>query len=98
MKKNQIAAIFAAVILLCTILFSYTFLIENVHHDCTGDENCPICMELQMAMQTISNLKILPILPVILAVLCVFTQIDTSKKFSNCIKNTLISLKVELLI
>lgn len=97
MKREQkMAAVILAVMLLGTILFSYLFIMENAHHDCTGSD-CPICMEMEAAMQTISGIKMLPVLPLILAVLCVFTQTCTEAAESNRGRDTLITLKVELL-
>lgn len=94
-KKRRMTAILLVVLLFVTILFSYTYMIENAHHDCSGDE-CPICMEMEAAMQTISSLRAVPIVPVIVAILCVFTHICTVIYYSGCMKDTLISLKVEL--
>ncbi len=94
--KNGVAALAMAAIICVTILFSYIFIVENVHHNCSGDE-CSVCMEIEMAIQTISNLKVILFVPFVMALLCVFTQTCTMFKISNCTKDTLITLKVELL-
>lgn len=94
-KEQKAAAILLAVLLLGTVLFSCLFIVENVHHDCVG-ENCPICMEIETALHTISGIKMLPVLALILAVVCVFTRICTKASEFRRAKSTLITLKVEL--
>lgn len=95
-KRNKVIAVIIAVLLFATLLFSYIFVIEHVRHDCTGD-NCPICMEIEAALLTISSMKTLPLLPLFLAVFGVFTSICMVCLRSNHTKDTLITLKVELL-
>lgn len=94
--SNRILAYAMAIVLFISILFCYQYMIQNAHHNCIGEE-CPVCMELHMAAQTLSGLKLLPILPVVLAVLCVFTLAYTSNKEILRAQETLITLKVELL-
>ena len=95
-KSNKVIAIIITIYLFTTLLFSYLFIVENAHHVCTG-EDCPICMEIEVAIHTIYSFKALPILPLILAVLCVFTHICMVIIEYDCTKYTLITLKVELL-
>lgn len=94
-SKKRISAVIVIALLLVTLLFSYTYMIENEHHDCSG-EDCPICMEIEAAMQTISGMKAVLTVPFIVALFCVFTHICTVIYYSGCTKDTLISLKVEL--
>ena len=95
MRNNRILAIIITMFLLLTLIFSFLFIVENVHHTCTG-EDCPICMEIEAAINTISGFKALPVILFSMAVICVFTQICTEDNLSNCGKNTLITLKVKL--
>lgn len=95
-KKTRIMAVVVAVLLLLVILLSYGFIIENAHHNCTG-EDCPVCMQLERAEQTVSGLKLISISSFLMVVICVFTQLCAILFESFCVKNTLISLKVELL-
>lgn len=95
-RFTGITAIILVVVLLSGILFSYDFIIENAHHDCSG-ENCPICIEIDQAAQIISNIRFVPVLPFVVAVLCVFTRKGVSVKTLNDRINTLITLKVEAL-
>lgn len=95
-KRKRVFAGILAVIFICTLLFSFGFLSNNMHHDCTG-EHCEICLEIEMAEQLISGIKTLFTLSFEMAVLCVFAHIFTKTKEEICVKNTLVSLKVELL-
>ena len=96
MKRSRIIAFMAAVILLVTVFFSYEYIIQNAHHNCSGEE-CTVCMELAMAAQTISHLKVIPVLSFSMTVLCVFTLVYTGITQTLSIPKTLITLKVELL-
>ena len=96
MRKKKNLALAAAVMLLITFLFSYSFLIQNVHHDCIGEE-CSVCIEVAVVAQTLSSLRASPVLSFSVAVLCVFTLSVAVMQEQDCIKDTLITLKVELL-
>lgn len=95
-KKRRIFAAATAVLLLAVILFSYPVIAKNAHHDCTG-ENCPICMEIQSIMKTVSGFKMMHVKTFLLLVLCVFKHICTVILDLDCTRDTLITLKVELL-
>lgn len=97
MKKSKRAAAICLILLLFGFIMSaYFFIVENAHHDCVGEE-CQICMEIEAAVRTISNLKILPVLSMGLVILCAFAQICAEMLDSGCTKDTLVTLKVELL-
>lgn len=93
---NRFISMILLIALLVCLFFSYQYMIKNAKHDCSG-EDCPICMQLEAAIQFVSSIKILPVLSFILAVLCVFTQLYTIHDKSFCVRKTLVSLKVELL-
>lgn len=95
-KFTGITAIILVMVLLSGIFVSYDFIIENAHHDCSG-ENCPICIEIDQAVQIISNIRFVPVLPFVMAVLCVFTRKGVFVKTLNDRIDTLITLKVEAL-
>lgn len=96
MKKTKALSLVMAVIVFVTVLFCYQYMIQNAHHNCSG-EDCPVCMELAMVAHTLSELKLIPILPFTMAVLSVFTLMYTNAKAILCVQHTLITLKVELL-
>ena len=95
-QKKKIIAICMIAFLFFEILFSYDYMIEKAHHDCSG-RDCPVCMQIERAAQFISSMKFIPVLPCIVAVFFTFLRKNFIKKEGNCKKNTLITLKVELL-
>ena len=84
------------IFLLIGIFGSYCYIVDNAHHDCTGD-NCPVCAHIAEACQFISNIKSVIVMPFIMAVLCVFAYRKVSDSDGRIVCNTLISRKVELL-
>lgn len=94
--RNRYVSMILLIALFVCLFFSYQYMIKNAKHDCSG-EDCPICVQLEAAIQFVSSIKVLPVLPFILAVLCVFTPIYTIHGKSFCVRKTLVSLKVELL-
>ena len=96
MKKNRILAILIMMIFLLGIVFSYRFIIENAHHDCTG-ETCPICMEIEQAVQFVSHINAVHILLPFVSFLGVLALSCVTLKSQCCRNNTLIFLKVEML-
>lgn len=94
--NKKVIAILLAAFMLISILFSYHFIIENAHHDCTG-EKCSICLQLEEAAQFISSIKFVSILSFTMAVLCIFTKWVAHETKDICVNNTLVSLKVKLL-
>ena len=83
-------------ILFITVILSCGYMIWQAHHDCTG-EQCPICIEIEHAMQVLFNLKVMPHVTIYLITLCILMKFYVTIKESKYIKHTLISLKVELL-
>lgn len=95
-KVSKLIAIVALISFIAGMLFSYDYIIENAHHHCSG-EDCPICMEIEAAVQLVSSIRFIPILSFVMAVLCVFTRVIASVENHIGVKQTLITLKVELL-
>ncbi len=93
--KNRILTITVLIIFLTVSLFSYNFIIENIHHSCIGEE-CSICIQLEAVIKNILNFKFIVIMPFITVILCLFTQLYIIAGTSFSVKKTLISLKVEL--
>lgn len=94
--RNRIFSIICILVLLICLIFSYEYVVSNAEHDCSG-KDCSVCIQLETAVHFISSIKTIPVLSSILIALCVFTQAYAIPGKSICIKNTLISLKVELL-
>lgn len=95
-KVSKLIAVAVLIFLVAGLLFSYDYIIENAHHDCSR-EDCPICMEIEAAVQFVSSIRFIPVLSLVMAVLCVFTQVVASVVNHIGVKQTLITLKVELL-
>lgn len=94
MKKSL--AIMLSVILFVMVFFSYDFVIRNAHHDCSGEE-CPICIQMESAVQFVSGIKFIPMLSFIGIVLCVLLHRITSIQKIYGVTNTLVKMKVEFL-
>ena len=97
MKRNRFIAWILAVVMVVGIFFCMNFIIENTHHDCTG-EKCPICLELAQAVHFISNIRFIPVLFYFMAVLSVYTLSRVVVEVLILHNRTLISQKVELII
>ncbi len=93
---NKVIAIVLIAFLSAGILFSSGYIIENAHHDCSGAD-CSVCTQLREAVQFISSIRFIPVRSFIMAVLCAFALGIASVKNHIGVKNTLITLKVELL-
>lgn len=96
MKHNKVIAAILATILIVGLLCSTIFIIENAHHTCTGYA-CPICEEIAQVEQFLSSIKFMPIVLVAFTMLSVCTLTRAVFKVLYVQKNTLISLKVEML-
>ncbi len=48
MKLKKCTTILLALVFIATIILSLTFIAENFHHDCTGDD-CVICQMIETA-------------------------------------------------
>lgn len=94
MKKSL--TIMLSIILLVTVFFSYDFVIRNAHHDCSGEE-CQICIQMEAAVQFVSNIKFISILSFFGIALCVFTHTITPIQKIFGVTNTLVKMKVEFL-
>lgn len=96
-NRKIIIALIMSFLIVSTIIFSYSFFIKRAHHDCTG-EGCPICMEIGIAVQTLADLKLMvSIVPFVTAFLCVFMLYYIVYSIKISTRDTLITLKVELL-
>lgn len=50
--KKRVIALLTAVVLLAVLIFSLTFVVSHLDHDCTG-EDCPVCAEIGAALNVI---------------------------------------------
>lgn len=95
-KTTKIFAFILAVMLFTGIFCSVGFLAENAHHRCIG-EDCPICAQIGEAVHFLSSMKMVSVLSFFMAVLCVFARRGMRAGQHWQAKDTLVTLKVELL-
>lgn len=93
---KRILSIWLSIMLIMGILFSYDYLSENTHHDCLGKE-CHVCAGLVTASKIVSGMKALSALLFSAAVFGIHIRKFLFVERSKALKNTLITLKVELL-
>lgn len=96
-KAKNITKIIA-IILLVSMILRFCFVIIHLNHDCTHDDNCPICALIHKFKEDLggfdSNLT-----KVIIAILLLFPPVAfylNSRLFDKK-KETLVGLKVELI-
>ena len=94
-EKHRFAAVLMCVILTAVILLSSFYIVEEAHHDCTG-QNCPICHEIQLCIQMLNT----ACGAVVIAAVTLLTAFKTSLMRAcmglNDRRATLVSLKVKL--
>ena len=95
-RRNRIASIIMSVILVTMIVLSYRFVIDNLHHDCQG-EDCPICCEIEAALHMLSGIRMLPVVPLLVVALILCISICKSHWQIFFATSDLVSLKVEFL-
>ncbi len=97
MIKKRLTAIIILAVYCFVIGISFTFIIVNSEHKCSGVD-CPICLEIQRYETIIHNISGgLRKLAIIIFVLCLFAAeiILSYRRIQN--STTLVSLKIELL-
>ena len=95
-EKNKMIAWLILIMISMSLLLSCNFMIKNAHHKCLR-ENCPICIQLDKAMQMISNFGYTPIILFEIGIIYRWIKRDFKLELLFKKKKTLISLKVELL-
>ncbi|MFT3983592.1 MAG: hypothetical protein QM697_06775 [Lachnospiraceae bacterium] len=95
-RANKVIAIMLVVFLSAGILFSYDYIVEHTHHNCSGTD-CSVCIQIKEAVQFISGIRFAAVQTYMAAVLCIVVLGTASAKNHIDIKNTLVTLKVEML-
>ena len=94
-KCKKIFAGIICIVMLLTLMLSVTFLIEEFHHDCSG-EDCPVCATIQICENAVRlagssevtfTFALIP-LSVMLAVTVIYAPV--------IVPETLVSRKVRL--
>lgn len=95
LKKRRIVALFLAMIIAASMLFSFIYLAEHTNHECKGAE-CPIC---ETIVQCQNNLKTIGTAVVVISAIIVFVTECTNTKLlyrDSISYNSLITQKVRL--
>lgn len=95
-KCRNIFVMMLAILVLFVTFASYQIIVEEAHHECTG-ESCSVCMQLDEAVSYIKSIKYVPILSFLVAIRYIVTKWVSHKAHDICVSRTLISLKVEML-
>ena len=94
-KFRKIAAGVMGLMMLVTLLLSVTYIIEETHHDCCG-EDCPICATILQCANTVrligggEQIHAISLIPVALVI---YTAVIPLSVF---VPETLVSRKVRL--
>lgn len=94
-KAKKIISLFLAIFMIFIMIFSVGYIASHLHHDCTGDD-CPICFEMQICLNTIKIFSIAVIAAVILLGLQFKLQKNKILSQEKKINSSLFSLKVKL--
>ncbi len=95
-KHKRIIALTLAAILALSFAFSSLFIVLEANHDCTRDEDCEICQQIDICLHLFKDFSPDPntavySAPIIFSVVLLIGFIMMSKTH-----NTLINLKVKL--
>lgn len=96
-KEKNITKIIA-IILLVSMILRFCFVIIHLNHDCTHDDNCPICALIHKFKDDLNGFD--PnLVKVVIAILLIFPKVAIylTDKIRDKKKETLVGLKVELI-
>ena len=98
MKNKKIIAMIITIVLLLSIILHFCNCLIHLNHNCTHDDNCPICQIIHKYRKNLNGIDT-NLAKIVVANLLIFSLIVIY--LNNIIrdkkKNTLIGLKVELL-
>ncbi|WMI79815.1 hypothetical protein [Anaerotignum sp. MB30-C6] len=95
MKNKRLVAAFLALLLICTLFFSFFFVAAKSNHDCV-DKGCSICQEIQFCIQTIRSISTVVTATTTLVITAFFLVRFIVPIVQRMIIQTLVSLKVKL--
>lgn len=94
-KNRRTAAILLTILIIFSLFFSAFFIAAETEHDCTGD-NCPICHEIQVCLQTLNTIGTALGVTVTVFAVIRFLVIRIAAVFRRFVSRTLVSLKVKM--
>ncbi len=97
MRKNRFLAMLIAILFAASVFGASFFIAEELHHDCAGMGHCPICEQIEQCEALLATTFVAG--AIALAVYVPVLRISSVKAFKElfCRKETLITLKAELL-
>ncbi len=95
--SKKFLSILVAIAFLCAVMFSAIYISDNMHHHCTGQEDCPICMEIRIAEAFLATIKYAPVIIAVLFCIRLVAETFTGATHQADIQETLVTLKVLLL-
>lgn len=95
-KTNRVLAVIFAVLITLVVIFSVSFISDNAHHDCLG-ENCPICEQMQIAENIINKISTVMLVVVVGLFLCLLAHFCHRENRVFTVTKSPILLKVKLL-
>ncbi len=96
MKRTALASAALIIMLVLSILFSLFFIAAEAEHDCSGEDDCPICVFLALCEGYLREIKIGLIRVVTGFLIIGITVPHTIKKVIFHIADTPVSLKVQM--
>ena len=95
--SKKLLSILLAVAFLCAVMFSAIYISDNMHHRCTGQDDCPICMEIQLAEAFLTSVKYTPVIIAMLLCIRLMNVTQTFVMSHEDAQETLVTLKVLML-
>lgn len=95
--NRRMISYFIILFILLNIVFCSNYIMKYAHHNCQN-ERCPICVELDYTIQSLTEVKLLLSSSFLGMAMCfMMTRVFLANNQSS-FNHTLVSLKVELLI
>ena len=94
-NARRVVAVFVAVVLILTMLFSKYYVIREQHHECHGVE-CPICHNISVCEQFLNQISTGLIHLAISVVAVMIVTVVLLSEVENLSRPTLVSFKVRL--
>lgn len=82
-------------LLLVVLIFNFFYVLVHINHECTHDDNCPVCTVIKYLKNNILGLNTKVIEIVIINFIFIINYLFVRKLYDNRY-STLIGLKVEI--
>jgi len=95
--SKKFLSILVAIAFLSAVIFSAIYISDNMHHHCTGQDDCPICMEIRIAETFLATIKYTPVIIAALFCIKLMAEAFAGATHQADMQETLVTLKVLLL-